>query len=302
MKAVVLHEYGGPSKLKYEDFPDPQAGKGEVLVRVAAAGLNPIDWKIRSGAMKEFMPVQFPTVLGYDFAGVVRELGEGVTGFAVGDRVFGRTGACYAELCVVKAEELAKIPEGVETTTAGALSVVATTGDQLIRTAAKLQAGQTVLLTGALGSVGRMALFCALELGAKVIAGVRKKQIEEALALGATAAIDVSDKDDLAKLGMVDAVADTIGGALAEKLIAKVKPGGAFGSIVGPVGNAALHPTVEVNAFGSHADAKAIVHYAEAIRDGKLSLPIDRMLPLSDASEAHAAAEKGGVGKIVLLA
>jgi NADPH:quinone reductase-like Zn-dependent oxidoreductase len=302
MKAVVLHEYGGPSKLKYEDFPDPQAGKGEVLVRVAAAGLNPIDWKIRSGAMKEFMPVQFPTVLGYDFAGVVRELGEGVTGFAVGDRVFGRTGACYAELCVIKAEELAKIPEGVETTTAGALSVVATTGDQLIRTAAKLQAGQTVLLTGALGSVGRMALFCALELGAKVIAGVRKKQIEEALALGATAAIDVSDKDELAKLGMVDAVADTLGGALAEKLIAKVKPGGAFGSTVGPVGNAALHPTVEVNAFGSHADAKAIVHYAEAIRDGKLSLPIDRMLPLSDASEAHAAAEKGGVGKIVLLA
>jgi NADPH:quinone reductase-like Zn-dependent oxidoreductase len=302
MKAVVLHEYGGPSKLKYEDFPDPQAGKGEVLVRVAAAGLNPIDWKIRSGAMKEFMPVQFPTVLGYDFAGVVRELGEGVTGFAVGDRVFGRTGACYAELCVVKAEELAKVPEGVETTTAGALSVVATTADQLIRTAAKLQAGQTVLLTGALGSVGRMALFCALELGAKVIAGVRKKQIEEALALGATAAIDVSDKDELARLGMVDAVADTIGGALAEKLIAKVKPGGAFGSTVGPVGNAALHPTVEVNAFGSHADAKAIVHYAEAIRDGKLSLPIDRMLPLSDASEAHAAAEKGGVGKIVLLA
>jgi NADPH:quinone reductase-like Zn-dependent oxidoreductase len=302
MKAVVLHEYGGPSKLKYEDFPDPQAGKGEVLVRVAAAGLNPIDWKIRSGAMKEFMPVQFPTVLGYDFAGVVRELGEGVTAFAVGDRVFGRTGACYAELCVIKAEELAKIPEGVETTTAGALSVVATTGDQLIRTAAKLQAGQTVLLTGALGSVGRMALFCALELGAKVIAGVRKKQIEEALALGATAAIDVSDKDELAKLGMVDAVADTLGGALAEKLIAKVKPGGAFGSTVGPVGNAALHPTVEVNAFGSHADAKAIVHYAEAIRDGKLSLPIDRMLPLSDASEAHAAAEKGGVGKIVLLA
>ncbi|MBB5065073.1 NADP-dependent oxidoreductase [Granulicella mallensis] len=302
MKAVVLHEYGGPSKLKYEDFPDPQAGKGEVLVRVAAAGLNPIDWKIRSGAMKEFMPVQFPTVLGYDFAGVVRELGEGVTGFAVGDRVFGRTGACYAELCVVKAEELAKVPEGVETTTAGALSVVATTADQLIRTAAKLQAGQTVLLTGALGSVGRMALFCALELGAKVIAGVRKKQIEEALALGATAAIDVSDKDELARLGMVDAVADTIGGALAEKLIAKVKPGGAFGSTVGPVGNAALHPTVEVNAFGSHADAKVIVHYAEAIRDGKLALPIDRMLPLSDASEAHAAAEKGGVGKIVLLA
>ena len=302
MKAVVLHEYGGPSKLKYEDFPDPQAGKGEVLVRVAAAGLNPIDWKLRSGVMKEFMPLQFPVILGYDFSGVVREVGEGVTKFAVGDRVFGRTGAAYAELAVIKADELAKVPEGVEMTTAGALAVVTTTGDQLIREAAKLQPGQTVLLTGALGSVGRVALFCALEIGAKVIAGVRKKQIEEALSLGATAAIDVSDDDELAKLGAVDAVADNLGGTLATKLIAKVKPGGAFGSTVGPVSNAALHPTVQVNAFGSHPDPKTIVHYAEAIRDGKLVLPIDRMLPLADAADAHAAAEKGGVGKIVLLA
>lgn len=302
MKAVVLHEYGGPSKLKYEDFPDPQPGKGEVLVRVAAAGLNPIDWKLRSGAMKAFMPLQFPVILGYDFAGVVREVGEGVTKFAAGDRVFGRTGASYAELAVIQADELAKVPEGLEMTTAGALAVVTTTGDQLIREAAKLQPGQTVLLTGALGSVGRVALFAALEIGAKVIAGVRKKQMDEALELGATAAIDVSDDDELAKLGTVDAVADTLGGALAEKLIAKVKPGGAFGSTVGPVGNAALHPTVEVIAFGSHPDAKTIVHYAEAIRDGKLALPIDRMLPLADAADAHAAAEKGGLGKIVLLA
>ncbi|WP_158819689.1 NADP-dependent oxidoreductase [Granulicella sp. S156] len=302
MKAVVLHEYGGPSKLKYEDFTDPQPGKGEVLVRVAAAGLNPIDWKLRSGAMKEYMPLQLPVILGYDFSGVVREVGEDVTKFAVGDRVFGRTGAAYAELAVIKADELAKVPEGVEMTTAGALAVVTTTGDQLIREAAKLQSGQTVLLTGALGSVGRVALFCALEIGAKVIAGVRKKQIEEALSLGATIAIDVSDDDELDKLGIVDAIADTLGGALATKLIAKVKPGGAFGSTVGPVSNAALHPTVEVNAFSSHPDAKTIVHYAEVIRDGKLVLPIDRMLPLADAADAHAAAEKGGLGKIVLLA
>ena len=302
MKAVVLHEYGGPSKLKYEDFADPQPGKGEVLVRVAAAGLNPIDWKLRSGYMKEFMPLQFPAILGYDFAGVVREVGEGVTKFAVGDRVFGRTSATYAELAVIKADELAKVPEGLEITTAGALAVVTTTGDQLIREAAKVQPGQTVLLTGALGGVGRVALFCALEIGAKVIAGVRKKQIEEALSLGATAAIDISDDDELAKLGIVDAVADSLGGAIAQKLIAKVKPGGTFGSTVGPVGNAALHPTVQVTPFGSHPDAKTLVHYAEAIRDGKLVLPVDRMLPLADAADAHAAAEKGGVGKIVLLA
>jgi NADPH:quinone reductase-like Zn-dependent oxidoreductase len=302
MKAVVLHEYGGPSKLKYDDFADPQPGKGEVLVRVAAAGLNPIDWKLRSGAMKAFMPLQFPVILGYDFAGVVRESGEGVKDFAVGDRVFGRTSACYAELAIIKAAELAKVPEDVEMTTAGALGVVTTTGDQLIREAAKVQPGQTIVLSGALGSVGRVALFCALEIGAKVIAAVRKKQIDEVLALGATAAIDVDDDKELAKLGVVDAVASTIAGPLAEKLIARVRPGGVFASVVGPPGNAALHPTVEVNAFGSHADTKTMVHYAEAIRDGRLALPVDRMLPLTDASEAHAVAEKGGTGKIVLLA
>ena len=114
MKAVVLHEYGPPSKLKYEDFPDPKPGPGEVLVAVRAASLNPIDWKMRSGAAKERFPVTFPAILGRDFAGIVRELGDGVKDFAIGDRVFGLGWGTYAELCVVKAAELAKIPEGLE--------------------------------------------------------------------------------------------------------------------------------------------------------------------------------------------
>jgi NADPH:quinone reductase-like Zn-dependent oxidoreductase len=300
MKAIVLHEYGGPSKLKYEDFEDPKVGAGQVLVRVQAAGVNPIDWKIRSGAMKDGMPLQLPVILGYDFAGVVRELGEGVTNFAVGDRVFGRTNAAYAELAVIQADELSCIPHGVDMTTAAAIPVVATTAHQLIHEAIKAEKGQTILLTGAMGSVGRVALFAAMAAGVQVIAGVRKKQIEEALTLGATAAIDVSDNKEVASLGMLDAVADTIGGELATKLIAKVRPGGYFGSVVGPPANAALHPTVHVNAFGSHPDAKVCEMYARAIADGKLKLPVDRVLPLKDAAEAHAAGEKGGVGKIVL--
>ena len=302
MKAVVLHEYGGPSKLQYEDFEDPKVGPGEVLVRVGAASVNPVDWKIRSGAAKERFPVEFPAIIGRDVAGIVREVGEGVTRFAEGDRVFALAQHTYAELCVVKADDLAKIPEGVEVTTAAAVPLVAVTGDQLIRLAAKVQPGQTVLLTGALGSVGRMALFCALELGAKVIAGVRRKQEDEARALGAFEAIDLNDDESLARIGFVDAVADTVGGKLGPKLLAKVKPGGNYGSLLGPPQDAALHPTVQVNAMMAHPDAAAIVHYAEAIRDGKLKLPIDRMLPLADAADAHTAGEKGGVGKIVLLA
>jgi NADPH:quinone reductase-like Zn-dependent oxidoreductase len=306
MKAVVLHEYGGPSKLKYEDFADPTPGPGEVLVRVQAVSINPVDWKMRSGAAKDRFPVTFPGILGRDVAGVVREIGEGVTGFKEGDRVFALALATYAELCVVKATELALIPDGsqkMDMTVASTVPLVSLTGDQLIHRGAKAESGQTILLTGALGSVGRIALYAAIEAGVNVIAGVRKKQIDEAIALGAVAAIDISDDDEIAKLGTVDAVADTIGGPIGLKLIAKVKPGGNFGSVVGPPSNAALNPTVTVNAFMAEPNPATVIHYAEAIRDGKLKLPLDRVLPLADAAQAHAIAEKGGVGgKIVLSA
>jgi NADPH:quinone reductase-like Zn-dependent oxidoreductase len=148
--------------------------------------------------------------------------------------------------------------------------------------------------------VGRCALFAALEIGAKVIAGVRKKQMDEAVSLGAIAAIDLDDDKSIASLGIVDAVADTVNHDVAAKLIAKVKPGGIFASVLGPPSNAALHPTIQVNAIMAVPDPKTVVHYAEAIRDGKLKLPIDRILPLADAGEAQAVAEKGGVGKIIL--
>jgi NADPH:quinone reductase-like Zn-dependent oxidoreductase len=300
MKAAVLQEYGSPSKLKYEDFPDPKPGAGEILVSVKAASLNPVDWKMRSGAAKERFPVNFPGILGRDVAGLVRSVGEGVDGFKEGDRVFALAHSTYAELCVVKASDLARIPDGLDMTTAAAVPLVSLTGDQLIRRASNVQAGQTIVLTGAVGSVGRCALFAALEIGAKVIAGVRKKQTEEVLALGATAAIDLDDDAAIAKLGVVDAVADTVGGEVATKLIAKVKPGGIFASVVGPPSNAAMHPTVQVHPMMAVPDPPTVVHYAEAIRDGKLKLPIDRMMPLAEAGEAQAVAEKGGVGKIVL--
>ena len=302
MKAVVLHEYGGPSKLKFEDFADPTPGPGEVLVRVQAVSLNPIDWKMRSGVAKEYFPVNFPGILGRDVAGIVREIGPDVKGFKVGDRVFALAQATYAELCVVKATDLALIPDGLDITTAAAIPLVSLTGDQLIRRGTNAQAGQTIVITGALGSVGRCALFAALEIGAKVIAGVRKKQMDEALTLGAIAAIDLDDDKSIASLGIVDAVADTVNHDIATRLIAKVKPGGIFASVVGPPSNAALHPTIQVNMITAAPDPKTVIHYAEAIRDGKLKLPIDRILPLADAANAHATAEKGGIGKIILTA
>ena len=114
MKAVVLHEYGGPEKLKYEDVPDPIAGDGEVLVRLAATSVNPIDYKMRSGAVAAYFPVQFPAILGRDIAGVVREVGPGVTGFSPGDKVIGIGNNTYAELVAVKAENLTHLPDGLD--------------------------------------------------------------------------------------------------------------------------------------------------------------------------------------------
>ena len=301
MKASVLHEYGGPSKLKYEDFPDPTPGPGEVRVRVLAVSVNPVDWKIRSGAAKDRFPMDFPGILGRDVAGLVESLGEGVEGFNIGDRVFALAQRTYAELCVVKAADLAHMPDGLDITAAGTVPLVSLTGDQLIREATEVQQGQTILLTGAVGSVGRCALLAAREIGAKVIAGVRKKQMDEALKLGAIAAIDLEDDDDLARVGLLDGVADTVGGKLAPKLLKKVKPGGTFGSVLGPPKDAELHPLVRVKPMMAHPQPETVAHYGEALRDGKLHLPVEQVMPLSNAAEAHALAEKGGAGKIVLV-
>jgi NADPH:quinone reductase-like Zn-dependent oxidoreductase len=302
MKAIVLHEYGGPEKLKYEDIEDPEPGPGEVLVRVAAASINPVDWKMRSGAAKSRFPVEFPGILGRDVSGVVREVGEGVTSFEPGDKVFALAHKTYAELCVVKASELAKVPEGIELVHAAALPLVTLTGEQLIRIGTGIQPGQTVLVTGALGGVGRSAVYTAKQAGAKVIAGVRTKQLEEAESLGADHVLAIDDDAAIAKLGLLDAVADAVNHETAEKLIGKVTPGGIFASVLGPPANAALHPQVKVVPVMCTPDPERMVQLAEAVRDKRLAIPIDRIIPLEEAAEGQRTAERGGIGKVLLTA
>ena len=302
MKAVVLHEYGGPEKLKYEDVPDPIAGDGEVLVRLAATSVNPIDYKMRSGAVAAYFPVQFPAILGRDIAGVVREVGPGVTGFSPGDKVIGIGNNAYAELVVVKAENLAHLPDGLDLVEAAALPLVMITGEQLMSRGAKIQRGQTMLVSGALGGVGRTAVYVAKKAGATVIAGVRKSQLKQAADLGAEEALALDDNAALQRVGLLDAVADTVNHETAEKLLAKVKLGGVFASVVGPPANAKMHPTVRIESVRAVPDAATLRTLAEDVAAGRFRIPIDRMLPLQDAAKAHAAAEKGGIGKILLLA
>ncbi len=139
MKAATVQEYGGPEVLKYGDFPDPVAGAGEVLVRVAATSVNPFDIMRRSGIAKAVAPINFPGIVGVDLAGTVEAVGEGVDGFAVGDRVFAMADKTYAELCVVRGASLAKIPDGIDVIEAAALPLVTTTGNMLITVGAKIK-------------------------------------------------------------------------------------------------------------------------------------------------------------------
>lgn len=304
MKAIVLHEYGPASLLTYEEVEDPKPATGEVLVRVAATSINPADWRARSGAVKDFRPIEFPYIPGLDLAGTVVEAGEGVTSFEPGDRVMAVARHTYAELCTVKATDLVKIPDGLEMTTAAALPLVTVTGDAMIRLGAKVQPGQTVLITGALGGVGRSAVFAASQIGARVIAGVRGKRLDAARQLpGVSEAIAIDDDAEIDKLGPLDCVADTVGGERASKLIARVKEGGTFGCFpMQNPRNAALYPTIQINIVIAPVSSATILRYAEAVRDGKLTIPVERIMPLADAAEAQAIAERGGSAKIILTA
>jgi NADPH:quinone reductase-like Zn-dependent oxidoreductase len=301
MKASVIHEYGGPDVLKYEDYPDPILQPGEVLVRVAAAGVNPIDAILRSGEIKDRQPLQFPGVLGRDLSGTVEKLGPGANGFSVGDRVLAWAYHTYAERCAVPAEVLAKLPQGMDLVDSAAIPVVTMTGSQLVFVGADAQPGQTVLVSGAAGGVGRSAVFAAKDRGAEVIAGVLKKQLDSAKNLGADRVIALDDPASLDELQQVDIVANTVRGKTAEDLIAKVKPGGTFASVTGVPANAGRYPSVRAIAFVSKQDKKSLEYTVEAVRSGKLTMPVGSRLPLRNAAEAHAALAKGGAGKILLL-
>jgi NADPH:quinone reductase-like Zn-dependent oxidoreductase len=304
LKAVRLYEFDGPEDRKYEDnVPDPALSDNFVLIEAAAASVNPIDWKIRSGARQKDFPLTLPAILGKDVSGIVRAVGNSVLTFKVGDRVLAAAEATYAELVVVEASVLTHLPEGLNLIDAAAIPLVVLTGDQLVNLAARAQRGQTLLVSGALGSVGRAAVHSAKKLGVRVIAGVRARQLPQARSLGVSDTVAIDDEDAIASLAMVDAVADTVGGETAAKLFSKVKNGGNFGyASVLPDGVAESNPAVKVTRVFARPDASKVREFADDIRDAKFVLPISRRLPLRDAGEAHALVQKGGAsGKVILV-
>src|SRR5580658_406310 len=304
MRAVVLHEYGGPEKLKFEEnVPEPQISGNTVLIAATSASVNPIDWKLRSGAVQKMRPLSLPAILGRDVSGIVRAVGANVKHFKAGDRVLALSHETYAELVAVDDSDVTHLPDGVDLVDAAAIPLISLTGDQLVRVATNVQKGQVVLITGALGGVGRAAVHTANKIGAQVIAGVRGKELDAARSLGVSGALAIDDDEAIEKFRLVDAIADTVGGEVAAKLIAKVKQNGSFGyTAVLPESAAAQNPAVRIKRVFTKPDPSKVREFADDVRDGKFVLPIGRRMPLCDAAEAHALGEKGGIGKILLLA
>jgi NADPH:quinone reductase-like Zn-dependent oxidoreductase len=301
MKAVVIDGFGGVDQLHMQNVDDPEVGAGEVLVRVHATSVNPVDLKIRDGSIAKLMGVELPAILGRDLAGEVVRVGPGVVGFAPGQRVMAMANGTYAELTTAKADVLAPIPDKLSYEQAAALPLVLLTGAQLIERAIKVEPGWTVLVLGAVGSVGRTAVHVALQRGAKIIAGVHASQVKEAQSLGAQQVIATDDQKQLERLHDLDAVADTVGGPTAARALKALKPGGVLGTVVEPPPDVAKH-NVRVAALVAQPDASRLYELADEVARGEFTIPIAKTLPLDQIQEAHREAENHPSGKIVLKA
>ena len=234
--------YGGPEVMRYQDMPDPTPGAGDVLIKAAGIGINPEDMLERNGILKDQFPLQFPAIIGLDVSGTVVAAGDAVTGLKIGDRVCGWSYHTYAELVADNANLFAKVPETMDLVDAAAIPLVGLTGSQLISVASGLQSGQTVLVSGAAGAVGRCAVYMAKSSGAHVIAGVQRFQLDQAASIGADETIALDDPVAFAKIPQVDVVANVLRGKPATDLLAKVKDGGTFASVTGAPGRRSQLP------------------------------------------------------------
>jgi NADPH:quinone reductase-like Zn-dependent oxidoreductase len=296
MKAVLLHGYGDVSQLSYEDAPMPVPAAGEVLVKTIAVSINPIDWKLRRGDLKEMMPLEFPAILGRDLSGEVAALGEGVSSLKVGERVFGFVNRAYAEYVACKSEDLAKIPETLDAIDAAALPLVLLTGAQVIEVGIRPRAGEIILVTGAIGGVGRTAVHVAKQHGAHVIAGVRGSQRAEAERLGADRVIALGDVNEVGSLPELDAVADMVGHDSIDRILLHIRRNGVLATVLGAP-PAAEGRDLRVVPIWAEPDSVRLEELGREVARGLFSIPIGKRLRLSQIRESQQLAENGASGK-----
>ena len=232
---------------------------------MAGIGINPEDMLERNGDLKDRYPLRFPAIIGLDVSGTVIATGDGVTDLKVGDRVCAWSYHTYAELVTDKATLFAKVPETMDLVDAAAIPLVGVTGSQLVSVAGELQPGQTVLVSGAAGAVGRCAVYMAKALGARVIAGVLRSQLDQADSIGADETVALDDPAAFAAIPKVDVVANALRGKAATDLLAKVKDGGTFASVTGAPAGSEGYPKVRVVPFRSKQDRAGIAFIADAV-------------------------------------
>ena len=306
MKAVSIYYYGGPGVLAYEDAPRPHPAPGEVLVRVHAAGINPVDWKIREGHLKEMLHHTLPLVLGWDVSGVVAALGAGVTRFKVGDEVFSRPDierdGAYAEFIVIRETEVALKPKSVDHVHAAALPLAGLTVWQSLFDAAALTAGQRVLIHAAAGGVGSLAVQLAKGRGAHVIGTASAKNHAFVRALGADEVVDYERERFETVIGPVDVVFDTMGGDIQTRSWEVLKRGGILVSIASPPSaEAAVAHGGRFAFVFTQPNAAQLAEIATLVDAGKLKASVETVLPLAAAVRGQALSAAGHTrGKIVL--
>jgi len=292
MKAVRMHEYGGPEVLKYEDAPRPEPAAGEVLVRVHAAAVNPVDWKVRAGYTKGFLDYTLPLILGWDLSGVVEAVGAGVVDWKAGDEVYSRPdlsrNGSYAEYIAVKATELGRKPKSIDHIHASAIPLAALTAWQALFDAAGLSAGQRILIHAAAGGVGTFAVQLAKWKGAYVIGTASERNHAFLRELGADETIDYTEIPFETAVHDVDLVLDTMAGETRERSWQVLKKGGILVSILGPPSAeaAAAHAVRQAGVFVQPNRAQ-LEEIAMLVDAGKLRPIVEEVLPLKEAARAH---------------
>jgi NADPH:quinone reductase-like Zn-dependent oxidoreductase len=306
MKAVRIHKCGGPEVLQYEDVPRPQLGNGEVLIRVHAAGVNPVDRKVRSGSLNGLVHHKLPLVLGWDLSGAIEEVGPGVSQFKKGDEVFSkpdtsRDGA-YAKYVVVRESEVALKPQSLHHVYAAAVPLAGLTAWQTLFYVAQLKHGQRVLIHGGSGGVGHFAVQLARWKGAHVIATASTKNQQLLREIGVEQPIDYTTQRFEQVAENVDVVLDTIGGETQERSWRVLKKGGLLASIAQPPDAEKAEEFGVRSAFvWSQPNGEELAEIAALFDSGNLKVVLDRILPLSEARRAHELSQSGHArGKIVL--
>jgi NADPH:quinone reductase-like Zn-dependent oxidoreductase len=303
MRAVRFHEYGPSSTLVLDEVPRPEPAEGEVLVRVQMAAVNAIDWKFRAGYLQAFMPLELPHTPGLDVAGIVEQVGPGVSGYAAGDDVFGRGSGTYAEFAVVPASTLAHKPSGITYAQAATLPIGGVTAWVGLFDVAHLEAGQRVLVQGGAGGVGSLAVQLAHWKGAHVIATTSTANVAYVESLGADEVIDYSAVQFEDVVHDVDVVYDAVGGDVTGRSWSVLKKDGILVVVAGGVDPeaAAAHGVRTSNVRPPDVTTPILEELARLVESGALVAPVGSSFPLANAAAAQAASETGhGRGRIVL--